>query len=534
MLLQQCLTESANVWPERAAVRMRETVLTYAQLDARSNRIARALRTAGVKARDRVGIYLSKSPAAVAAIFGALKAGAAYVPLDVDSPGERTAYVVGNGELAAVITDARHGPKLAGLGVPVLLSVDGTIAADAATGAKFSDEWVSAQPGEPLESDTVEDDLAYILYTSGSTGRPKGVMLSHRNAMVFIDWSLRYLEIGDGERFASHAPFHFDLSIFDLYVALKTGGTLCLVPPGFSYFPDALARFVADHAITVWYSVPSAIIQILSHPHGLVPQLRSIRTLIYAGEVFPYKYLNDLRRALPETRLYNFYGPTETNVITAHRLAGLSHGELTADVPIGAACDYAHIEVVDTLGRRVLPGREGELVVKGGSLMQGYWRDPERTRAAIRPLTLDGETEDFYFTGDIVTCGCDGEFVYRGRRDNMVKTRGFRVELGEIETVVAQHAAVQQCAVLAIPDERISHRLHAVVSFRPGAEAGIDALLEHCGRFLPGYMLPEGITVVEAMPLTSTGKTDRTSLSQLINNAAISPPSLDAALAKAG
>jgi amino acid adenylation domain-containing protein len=457
----------------------------------------------------------------VTAIFGALKAGAAYVPLDVDSPSDRTSYVVNHCELSAIITDRQQASKLApSLCVPVLISIDGTIPADiGALAARevFSDNFVQDQSAEPLDCPVSEDDLAYVLYTSGSTGRPKGVMLSHRNAMVFVDWSIRYLGLGDGEQFASHAPFHFDLSIFDLYVAFKTGGTLCLIPPGFSYFPDALARFVTEHAITVWYSVPSALIQILSHPRGLISQLRSIKSLVYAGEVFPYKYLNDLRRALPETRFYNFYGPTETNVITAHRLADLSQGELTQDVPIGAACDYARIEVVDAQGQPVAPGQEGELVVNGASLMQGYWRDEERTRRAIRPLTINGVTEDFYFTGDIVSLRSDGEFVYRNRRDNMVKTRGFRVELGEIETVLAQHASVQQCAVVAIPDERISHRLHAFVAFQPDQQPAVETLIEHCGKRLPTYMLPEAITVVDAMPLTSTGKTDRARLSQLLN-----------------
>jgi amino acid adenylation domain-containing protein len=520
MLLQDCLTEAARQWPELAAVRLRQQVVSYAELDEWSNRIARSLLAGGIGPRTRVGIYLSKSPAAVAAIFGVLKVGAAYVPLDVDSPPERTRFVVDHCALSAIITDGQQAAKLStALRIPVLISLDGAIPDDVvaiATHTVVPEDMVRRQSSAPVGRAATEDDLAYVLYTSGSTGRPKGVMLSHRNAMVFVDWSIRYLGLGAGEHFASHAPFHFDLSIFDLYVASKTGGTLHLIPPGLAYFPDALARFAADHAITVWYSVPSALIQILSHPRALIFQLRSIKALVYAGEVFPYKYLNELRRALPETRVYNFYGPTETNVITAHRLADPSRGELTHDVPIGAACDYARIEVVDDQGRRVAVGQEGELVVNGASLMRGYWDDEERTGRAIRPLTIDGVTEHFYFTGDVVVQLGNGEFVYRSRRDNMVKTRGFRVELGEIEAVLAEHVCVQQCAVLALPDEKISHRLHAFVALRQDERASVEALLNHCSQRLPTYMLPETITVVATMPLTSTGKTDRTRLVQML------------------
>jgi amino acid adenylation domain-containing protein len=525
MLLHHCLSETAKRWPDRAAVRMRQQAVSYAELDQWSNRIARTLLAAGIRPGTRVGIYLSKSPGAVAAIFGALKAGSAYVPLDVDSPSERTRYVVDDCALAAIITDRQQAAKLStALQVPVLISIEGTIAEDVAgiaTHAAVAADAIHGQSSEGLDTAISENELAYVLYTSGSTGRPKGVMLSHRNAMVFVDWSIQYLELGTGEQFASHAPFHFDLSIFDLYVACKTGGTLHLIPPGLAYFPDALARFAAEHSITVWYSVPSALIQILSHPRGLISQLRSIKALVYAGEVFPYKYLNELRHALPATRIINYYGPTETNVITAHRVADASRGELTRDVPIGAACDYARIEVVDEQGRRVAVGQEGELVVNGSSLMHGYWNDEERTRRAIRPLTIDGVTENFYFTGDIVVQLGNGEFVYRSRRDNMVKTRGFRVELGEIETALGLHPCVQQSAVLAVADEKISHRLHAFVALRPDQDVTVEALLEHCSQRLPTYMLPETITVVPAMPLTSTGKTDRTRLSQMLVAAAM-------------
>jgi amino acid adenylation domain-containing protein len=513
-LLHRVLREGLAGRAEKVAVRMRGDAITYEDLDRLSNQIGRTLQEAGVPLGGRVGIYASKSIGAVAALLGVLKAGAVCVPLDPDSPVERLRYIIQDCELDALVVDDARILRLVGGGpLPERLRIVQLGRQPFEEGA-WPASWtllgrtcIEAAASDDVAAVVSADDLAYILYTSGSTGQPKGVMLTHRNTRVFVDWAIEFLGLGGEDVFSSHAPLHFDLSILDIYAALGVGGTLCLVPPGTSYFPDALAKFVEDNAITVWYSVPSAVIQILCHPTRPLQRLRSIKTFVYAGEVFPFGYLNELRRALPETTFYNFYGPTETNVITAHVLPA-GGPDLQANVPIGHACSYAEVHVLDSDGAPVLPGRPGELAVTGGSLMRGYWRDPAKTARAIRTVELEGTVRTLYFTGDLVRQETGGALVYLSRRDSMVKTRGFRVELGEIETALDRHAEVVKSAVVALPDEKIGHRLFAYVAVERGEQTA-GAIESHCATALPAYMVPERIFCVERLPLTSTGKIDR-------------------------
>jgi amino acid adenylation domain-containing protein len=520
MLLHQYLQLSASRFPEKIAVKFKEEAIGYLQLDALSNQIARTLLANGVLPGAKVGLYLSKSIPAVAAIYGILKAGAVYVPLDPDSPLERTRYIIANCDIESIIVDEvklikllKNSEILPGIRnlfnvAPLPPSLPG---APKSWHIVCRDQ-IERQPESPPCSEPIaEDQLAYILYTSGSTGQPKGVMLTHRNAFIFVDWAVHALGLTAQDIFASHAPFHFDLSIFDLYAAGKCGGTLCLIPPGTSYFPDALLNFISHYQITVWYSVPSALIQLLTLAN-LKTKLASIRTLIYAGEVFPYHYLNQLRPVLTNARIYNFYGPTETNVITAYRVDGPPDEPLQNNVPIGKPCPYARIAVVDEHQQPVPPGTTGELIVNGTSLMQGYWGDPEKTAQKIRQVTLEGREDLYYFTGDLVVEQPGGNLVYINRRDHMVKVRGFRVELGEVESALYRHPSIAKAAVIAVPHEKVSHRLIAFVAYENETVLTPDDIEKHCNQFLPAYMIPERFIILNNLPLSSTGKIDREAL----------------------
>ena len=524
MLLHQYLHQSASRFPDKTAVRCKDEAISFHQLEVLSNQIAHALRLNGVLSGARVGLYLNKSIPAVAAIFGILKAGAVYVPLDPDSPLERTRYIIANCNIQSIVVDETKLVKLLKNrdlfpGIRTVINVaplQPSLPAIPDSWRILDRQQIERQPESfPSVESFSEDHLAYILYTSGSTGQPKGVMLTHQNGMVFVDWAVQTLELTARDVFASHAPFHFDLSIFDLYAAVKCGGTLCLIPPGVSYFPDALLNFIAHYHITVWYSVPSALIQLLALP-DLKIKLASITTLIYAGEVFPYNYLNQLRPVLTNACIYNFYGPTETNVITAYRIDEPPDESLRENVPIGKPCPYARTAVVDEHRQPVPPGTTGELIVNGASLMRGYWDDPEKTALKIRPVTLEGREDLYYFTGDLVQKRPDGNLVYINRRDHMVKVRGFRVELGEVETALYRHPAITKAAVAAIPDEKVSHRLIAFVSLQSETVLSPDDIEKHCAQLLPAYMIPEKFIFLNELPLSSTGKIDREALKKRI------------------
>ncbi|HET7340908.1 MAG TPA: amino acid adenylation domain-containing protein [Methylomirabilota bacterium] len=504
-LLQQLLAESAHRHPDKPAVRARGRSLTYAELERRSSQLARLLREHGVRRGDRVGIFFPKGVESVVAMLGALKAGAAYVPLDPHAPARRLDAIVADCGLRALVTTPER-RRLLGSPPPactVLVRGEVERPGDVAWSALESYP-VAAPPDAAIES-----DLAYVLYTSGSTGQPKGVMLTHRNALTFVDWCAATFRITPDDHLSNHAPLHFDLSVFDVYNALAAGATVSMVHEEIAVFPQRLAEFIEEHAITVWYSVPSALVFLLLHDDLATRDLDRLRLVLFAGEVFPMKYLRRLADLLPRAELYNLYGPTETNVCTYHRvdrwrLAGQDR------LPIGRACANTEVFALDDDGARVGAGGTGELYVRGPSVTPGYWGDAERTRRAVVANPLGSDTaERVYRTGDLVTLDESGEYLFLGRRDSQVKSRGYRIELGEIEAALYAHPAVLEAAVVAVRDDVVGSRLRAFVAVRPGESLTAAALQAHCAARVPRYMVPEQIEVRAALPRTSTGKTDR-------------------------
>lgn len=519
--LGRLLADAADRGPDCAAVRDTRGVLTYAQLDRRANQLAAVLREAGVRPGDRVGLFFNKCNDAIVGLYGILKAGAAYVPLDPLAPAQRLGYIARDCGLRCLLTHqqkAREWGALVAAGAPLgrLVVLDARsdhIAAPDGVPALGSDALdaapAGAPPGEPAET-----DLAYILYTSGSTGQPKGVMLSHRNALAFVQWCHGYFGGTGQDVFSNHAPLHFDLTILDIFAAAMAGATLAVVPPEISVFPVQLARFIEDRGITIWYSVPSVLTLLVLRGHLSVGQFPALRHVIFAGEVFPTRHLRALMTLVPHARFTNLYGPTETNVCTYYAVPPLPPDQ-TESIPIGVPIDGVDVFIVDEAGQPVADGETGELQVRGPTVAQGYWGDPGRTaRAFVEHASgpLEGRV---YRTGDLVRRRADGNIVFLGRRDHQIKSRGYRIELGEIEAALSAHPAVAECAVVAIPDDMVGNRLKAfVVSSDPAVDAG--ALTKFCAGLLPRYMLPELFEFVPVLPRTSTGKTDRTALAAAV------------------
>jgi amino acid adenylation domain-containing protein len=507
-MVHDLLSAAARSGDARIAVVDGERELSYAELDARSSSLAAALIDRGVAAGDRVGLLLEKSIEAVIAIYGVLKAGAVYVPLDDQAPVHRLAYIARDAGMRCVVSsDARAGVcgELLAEGAP-LETVIG-----AGGDAEGSIEWLPWGAVDaflptvpPIARDP--DALAYILYTSGSTGEPKGVMLSHANCLAFVDWAAREVGVMPEDRLSSHAPFHFDLSTFDLFAAAHGGAAVVLVPRDLSIFPVMLTRFIAEQAITVWYSVPSALTALVLRGELDATPLPKLRVVIFAGEVFPIKYLARLMELVPKPRYLNFYGPTETNVCTWHEVPRAT--PLTAELPIGVPLPgvIAAIELED--GTQAPDGEQGELVIGGPTVMHGYWNDLQRTARTLR--VEDGVRH--YRTGDLVRRRSDGELLFAGRRDSQIKTRGYRVELGEIEAALNAIEDVVEAAVIAVPDETITNRLKAfVVTAAPISSTQLSRL---CRERLPSHMIPDEIEFRSELPKSSTGKVDRRALQQ--------------------
>ena len=525
-VLHQLLTESATRSPDAEAVRLLDQALTYAELEKLSNQLAHALIEIGVVPGDRIGIYLYKSPAAIASIFGILKTGACYVPVDPNAPGLRLAEIARQCSLRALVTSGLLYEKLsAGFSnecpMPAIFFVDKCPdTALPVPGFTFADA-LPNQPATPPVVNVIDQDLAYILFTSGSTGTPKGVMLSHLNALTFVNWACDTFAICGTDRLSSHAPFNFDLSVFDIFAAIKAGAAISLVPEGLSSFPVQLSSFIQNQGITVWYSVPMVLTMLSTRGKLHERDLSRLRLVLFAGEVFPIKHLRNLRRLLPQPRMANLYGPTETNVCTWYEVGQIAENQ-TTPIPIGKACANMAVIAIDEAGRPVLaPGKEGLLYVRGSNVMQGYYGRPSESAACFitNPFT-SGRDEKLYCTGDWVTIDENGNFLLIGRKDHMIKTRGYRVELGEIEAVMVAHPAINEAVALAIPDEAIGNAIHAVVTINNSNSLTSTELKRHCAEKLPSYMVPEEIEFCETLPRTGTGKIDRQRLlSQTIRRA---------------
>jgi amino acid adenylation domain-containing protein len=521
-ILQQLLTRSAASYPDKTAVWARNRSLSYRELDGRSTQLANLLRQRGLKKGDRVGIFFPKCVESLVCMFGVLKAGGVYVPLDPQAPAERIGYILGNCGIRVLLTNKE---RRAALAADVVEALDYCVMTDD-SGSNGSGTRVvpwamlGEFPASPAPNVTLtETDLAYILYTSGSTGRPKGVMLSHQNALTFVEWCAEKFQIRADDRLSNHAPLHFDLSVFDVFNAMEAGATVYLVTEELALFPTSLANFIENQKITVWYSVPSALMLLLLHANLKPERLPQLRTILFAGEVFPMKYLRQLADLLPSVELYNLYGPTETNVCTYYKV---ERERLSAmeKLPIGIACENTEVFAVNDQDQIVTtPGESGELYVRGPAITYGYWADTDKTKKMVVPNRFQPNfNENMYRTGDLVTLAEDGNYYFQGRRDSMIKSRGYRIELGEIETALLSHPGVREAAAVAIPDELVGNRIKAVVAAHEAQELKTAELQQYCATRIPKYMIPEQIEFCEALPKTSTGKIDRVRLTQASAN----------------
>lgn len=502
--LQELLKQSARAYPDRCAVEdpARTDAITYRELASRADRVQQILVHHGVRPGDRVGIYAPKSIGTVTAIFGVLGAGAAYVPVDAGAPPHRNAVILEDCSIRVAVVDAGllDGLRAAWPAQPldVLEQLDNNLVLVRGAGDEPG--------GSPNDNvDVLVHDLAYILYTSGSTGKPKGVVHTHQSALSFINWCSSTFEPNERDRFSSHAPFHFDLSILDIYVPLKHGATLVLISEEAGKQPVGLASLISDRRITIWYSTPS-ILRLLAEYGKLENQNWSeLRLVLFAGEVFPVKHLRALKNFWPAPRYFNLYGPTETNVCTYFEIPSDFPDGRTEPFPIGFTCSGDRAIVVRDENDEVNPGEDGELLISGGSVMRGYWNLPQRTAQAF---FVDNSHTAWYRTGDVVRMSAEDGYIFIGRRDRMVKRRGYRVELGEIEAALYRHSLVTEAAVISTPDDENGVLIKAFLILSDGSRPSLIAMKRFCVEQLPAYMVPDRFVYPGILPKTSTDKID--------------------------
>src|SRR5688572_5697610 len=495
--LVEYLARSAGEYPDRTAVvDPSGRTVTYRALYEQAQRIAGFLAEHGVGRGDRVGVIAPKSANVVATLFGVMAAGGAYVPADYTAPTARNRTLLSDCDVKVVFLDpacAAITDEWPAAVKPAVVWFDGAGVALPHGGTA----WSAAATHSPLAGSRLvdSDGLAYILYTSGSTGKPKGVTLTQENATSFVDWCSDVFRPTSADRFSSHAPFHFDLSILDLYVPLKHGAALYLVSEAVGKDPDALASFIAGNQLTVWYSTPSILSLLAQFGELKRRNCSSLRIVNFAGEVFPVKHLRSIVELWPQAVFYNLYGPTETNVCTFARIPPVIPAERTEPYPIGHLCAHCEGIVLDEPGGAEMErGQEGLLHIAGASLFQGYWgrTDPD--------LFFHRDGKRYYNTGDVVRETPTDGYIYIGRRDRMVKRRGYRIELGEIERGLYQNPKVREAAAISVPDASSGVRIIAFVAPQPEQKPSIIELKTFCASALPAYMNPDAFVVLEALP----------------------------------
>jgi amino acid adenylation domain-containing protein len=495
--LASLFAEQARRTPEAVALEQGGRRVTFAELDTRSNRLANHLLALGAVPDVTVAVLLERGLDLVVALLAALKAGAAYLPLDPGHPEERLRAILGEARPFALVTREGLAGRLAGgaLGALEVISLDAAQGRLAACDA--------ADPGVPVTG----DHLAYVLYTSGSTGRPKGVMVTQRGLLNYLLWAAKTYPVSWGEGSPVHSPIVFDLTVTSLFLPLLAGRRAVLVPEEEGI--EGLCSLVRDRGGFGLLKLTPSHLQVLTQ--WLQPEQAPGRAgaLVLGGEALLAESLFFWRARAPETRLFNEYGPTETVVgcVVYEVRPAVS---LSGPVPIGRPIDNTRCYVLDAALRPVPSGLPGELYLAGAGLARGYLGRPDLTAERFVPDPFGGAGERLYRTGDLVRW-TEGELVFAGRTDQQVKLHGYRIELGEIEAALAALPGVREAAAVLREDTPGDPRLAAyyVPETPAPAEAELRAGLE---ARLPAYMIPAALVSLPELPLTANGKIDRAAL----------------------
>jgi D-alanine--poly(phosphoribitol) ligase subunit 1 len=521
--LAQHLVDNASTDPPASAAASGPAGdrLTWAELDRLSTRVAGCLAANGVRRGDRVALCLRRTPRAVVAIIGTLRADGVYVPIDPKSPIERQRQVICDSRPSAVICDRQTAAIALGLAhrcgieIPTVCLDDAPTAVEPGSARFLCRADVEAFPDRRPAYRSIDTDIAYILYTSGSTGRPKGVMVTHRNVLDYARWSVEFFGMSKEDKVLATAPFHFDMSTFDIFAALKSRARLCIAPEDLLLFPHRLLGYLEEEGATIWKTVPSLFVYMDRTGCLKARRMPTLSRLLFGGEVLHPGHLARWMRLYPEKAFYNAYGPTEaTGVSLCHRVTAVPEDGATR-VPIGRPCANTEAFVLRADGTLAGAGEEGELYIRGAGVAAGYWDDPEKTRAAFvdNPLS-PGRGERVYRTGDRARGLEHGTFEFLGRNDEQVKYMGYRIATSDIEAALLSMAGVNEAAVfLDDSEDLVVPELVALVQVGPerqAAEIGKELALR-----LPAYMIPKRIILVSRLPRTDRGKIARQELRAL-------------------
>ncbi|MFC4547220.1 non-ribosomal peptide synthetase [Paenactinomyces guangxiensis] len=489
--VHQLFAEMAAQWPDRPAVVASDANITYAELDRRANQLANYLRKQGVGYETPVGICMERSVEMFIGLLGILKAGAAYVPMDPSYPQERLAFMMRDARMPVVLTQEDLKVKLS--------PEDGTLIC-------LDRDWpmIAEESERAPEEETAAEHLAYVIYTSGSTGLPKGVEIEHGSLLNLVEWHQRTYGVTVDSRATQMAGTAFDASVWEIWPYLTKGSTLLLPPEEIRLVPEQLRDWLVESGVTISF-LPTPLAESMLSLEW--PADAPLRYLLTGGDKL-HHYPSE---EVPFT-LVNHYGPTENTVVATAGVVPVQAGQ-TAAPSIGRPIDNVQVYVLDEHMQPVPVGVPGELYISGNSLARGYLNRPDLTAERFLPHPFSAEPgARLYKTGDVVRYLPDGSLEFIGRGDHQTSIRGFRVELGEIETVLYGHPAVRETVVLAREDVPGIKRLAAYLVTEEEQEVQADDLRAYLKEKLPEYMVPSAFVMMDRLPLTPNGKVDRSAL----------------------
>lgn len=494
---------------DKTAFRFSGRDLSFHDLDHNSAQLARALQNHGLQSGERVGLFLHRGLEAPTALFATSKAGGAFVPLDPFAPLDRLAHIVTATQMRFVITHSVLAGKVAQL-AQMLDTPLTVIGLDTPISGLQTVSWaeVADIKDAPMPIQRHETDLAYILFTSGSTGAPKGIMHTHRSSLAFVENCTRAFGFNAADRMAALSPLIFDMSLNEYLGGPYVGATVVIVPDGNVRFPASLGQLLQDEKITCYCSVPSLLIRFLEAGAPERFDLSSIRWMLTGGEPIAPKHLTAGFKVMPNAHYGNCFGPTETNSCAFH-IIEQGHETCHATVPIGTMGADATALIVNEALTPVPQGESGELLVLSACLMSGYWQDEARSKAAFHHH--NGDT--YLRTGDHVRAGDDGVLHYLGRMDNQVKTRGYRVELGEVEAALTANEDVIEAAAFLYTAPTGDALIGAAVTLSESSAQTATDLTRSIKKQLPPYAVPQIIQIIATFPRTQSGKISRRDLS---------------------
>ncbi len=502
MTLGETFARVAAERPDHPAIAIRDSRISYGEMDDRARRWARRIVDRLGRPAERIGVFGSRSEVSYMGVIAALYSGGAFVPLNPRFPPARTGRMIASGELDAILADRQGLGKLDAVlqeaGVrPFVLTPDELCAL--ATAPRL----------EQLPAVSM-DSIAYLLFTSGSTGLPKGVPITQANVRAYLQWGHERYRFSPQDRFSQTFDQTFDLSVHDQFLCWESGATLYSLSPAELLAPT---KFIQRNELTAWFSVPSVVAHMRKRGTLSPGAFPSLRWSLFCGEPLAEASAAAWKEAAPNSTVENLYGPTELTIACCvHRWEPAISPRYCVNgmVSIGAPFPGLKARILDSELRPAPDGEAGELCISGAQTSPGYWRNPAKTAESFIELA-DGR---YYRTGDRVVPLENGEFACLGRVDNQVKVLGFRVELGEIEAVLQRDPKVVQAIAIGWPV--VDGSAQSIVAFVTGSDVDTDALQALCKESLSDYMVPSAIHVLSDMPLNANGKVDRLALTKLL------------------